>query len=43
MDMNLFVPYLSPETTICGIGEELLLCVSGEGGNEGYDEYPINW
>lgn len=41
--MNLLFPYLAPDIAISEIEEELLLCVSGDGQNEGYDEYPINW
>lgn len=35
--------YLAPETVVCEIEEAALICVSGDGQNEGYDEYPINW
>ena len=35
--------YSAPETAVCEIEEAALICVSGDGQNEGYDEYPINW
>lgn len=35
--------YRAPETAVCEIEEAALICVSGDGQNEGYDEYPINW
>lgn len=41
--MNYYLPYQNPDIAICDLEEELILCVSGEGQNEGYEEYPINW